>query len=417
MTGDRPLRILQVSNTDLVGRAFNGYDLIDDLDRFSTSCEQIVLHKSSCDTRVHQILSTNDIVFQKRIGYLESVYGVHDAFFPWAERLKQHPSFINADIVHYHLIQNQMLSLFDFADLTRIKPSVWTLHDPWFFTGHCIHPIQCELWRTGCEHCPDLERPFSIGLDTSAINWAIKKQTASLLESEIVVHSAWMFDMLQQSPIGRQLQNTRLIDFGIKGPATVHTREEARIRLKIPAEAQVLFFRNDDIELKGTADLMKVLESFEHSGSLVLLTVGESRLPRRIRGRYQAIELGWSNDRDHLFDAFSACDLFLMPSWAESFGAMAAEAMIVGRPVIAYENTALSSTINAPACGTVVPWRDTRALSSAIRWHLNNPDQSQTIGKKAQAWAQEKYDYLNFLNKIMKTYHAVTARRIVRSSE
>jgi glycosyltransferase involved in cell wall biosynthesis len=96
---------------------------------------------------------------------------------------------------------------------------------------------------------------------------------------------------------------------------------------------------------------------------------------------------------------------------------MAAEAMTVGRPVIAYENTALSSTINAPTCGTVVPWRDTRALSNAIRWHLDNPDQSQTIGKKARVWAKEKYDYRSFLNNIMKMYHDVAARRTTRSSK
>ena len=116
-------------------------------------------------------------------------------------------------------------------------------------------------------------------------------------------------------------------------------------------------------------------------------------LLERFEGRFQTIELGWTDDEECIRDAFLAADIFLMPSIVEAFGVMAIEAMACGKPIICFDGTALPEVIFAPDVGISVPIRDSYALYQAIQHLIDAPAKGEKRGHKARAMAERHYSH------------------------
>ena len=86
----------------------------------------------------------------------------------------------NPDIIHLHNLHGYYINveiLFDFLKKYK-KPVIWTLHDCWSVTGHCVHfdYIGCDKWKKGCNKCiQKKEYPTSVFFDNSAENYKRKK--------------------------------------------------------------------------------------------------------------------------------------------------------------------------------------------------------------------------------------------------
>ncbi|MCS2775734.1 glycosyltransferase [Bacteroides fragilis] len=86
---------------------------------------------------------------------------------------------IKPDIIHLHNIHGYYLNckiLFEYLSCVDI-PVVWTLHDCWSFTGHCVHfqNVGCNKWLLGCFACPNKrDYPTTLFLDNSQINYVEK---------------------------------------------------------------------------------------------------------------------------------------------------------------------------------------------------------------------------------------------------
>ena len=90
---------------------------------------------------------------------------------------------IKPDVINLHNIHDHYLNfkrLFEYLNKTDIKV-VWTFHDCWAITGHCMHFVtkSCNRWMTGCYDCPMRgEHPKTL-LDRSKQNWDLKKRLFS----------------------------------------------------------------------------------------------------------------------------------------------------------------------------------------------------------------------------------------------
>ena len=184
------MNILQVNDNDIIGGRFNGYKLVEHSEEYGVRCFQAVIHKRSKLDGVFQYIAPNDI-FNELINF-EKENSIRCLALPFAQNLIETRQFKDADIVHYHLIHNNLFSIFDFPRLARLKPSVWTIHDPWCLTGHCVYPIDCEKYLSGCNSCPNLERAFPITKDNASLMWSIKREIFNQLDIDIVVASDWM---------------------------------------------------------------------------------------------------------------------------------------------------------------------------------------------------------------------------------
>ncbi len=408
------MKILQVNDIDLPGRRFNGYDLQLMLNENGHEAKQIVMNKLSRDNNVISLINTQGGHFiREKCREFEERISLQSVAYPFGELLLESKFFKKADIVHYHLIFNHLLSLYSFKDLVNAKPSVWTLHDPWALTGHCVHPVDCQGWLTGCKNCPYLDRYSPLNKDNSNSIWNMKKEIYKSIDIDIVVSSQWMYDMVKRSPLTKHFERVHLIPFGIdlEHFKARKNKEEIRENLGIKKDSFVMMFRQDDQEWKGLPFIKEMLNNLKVNKHVTLLTVGKIGLLEEYKSRYDVIEYEWVNDNNFLVDLYSAADLFLMPSVAESFGMMAIEAMACSLPVVVMEGTALPRVTFAPEFGVSFSkgniFEFTQKVSDLIMTEEELRHRQSIVRKKIE----ENYDIKIYNSKILKMYEKIYSKK------
>lgn len=406
------MKIAQVNNCDLVGRRFNGHDLQLSLNELGNDAYHFVMEKYGDESTTISLCNNDELFIRTRLRNLELQMSMNNLIYPFVNNLITHPIFQNLDIVHYHLIHNNFFSLFDFPRLMIEKPSVWTIHDPWAVTGHCVYPCECYGWMTGCFNCPKLDdAAFPMQIDKASQMWEIKKGVYQELDVDIIVASRFMEDYIKNSPLTAHFKNIHRIPFGIKVENFQRNEKiSSKRNLGIPEGDFVISFRAEKNEIKGLRYILDMLDELTSNIPITLLTLGLESLPQYIVNKYQVIELGWQNSLDTLNDFYGASDVFLMPSLAESFGLMAIEAMASGCPVIVFENTVLSEITFAPECGIAVPYKCSKSLREAVERLLENPEERHRRGQKGIELSNIHYRYDDYVNRHVSLYEDILSR-------
>ncbi len=406
------LRVVQMNSGDLMGRRFNGFDLTSHLrDRGVASSHLVFWNKESDAEFVGRMFPYRGSRYlTRRLYAIERRLSTHARLHPQSWFLPAHARFRAADVAHYHIIHDGYFSLGALPYLTARKPSVWTWHDPWTMTGHCVYPMACERWRQGCGDCPDLGRAFAMKRDRTAEEFRRKQRIYGKTKADVVLASQWMLDMARRSPLGADF-NFHLIPFGVDLNAfRPRDREAARQRLGVLPGRKVFCLRAASGPFKGLANIVEALHRLSSDQPLCLITFQETGHFDAFIGTHQIIEHGWTNDEDLLRDAYAACDVFLMPSRAEAFGVMAIEAMACGRPVVCFAGTALPNVTFAPDAGIAVPTDDNDALAAVLRRLIENADECRVRGERSRRLAEEHYGIEQQADRLAALYLDVAAR-------
>lgn len=408
------MNILHVNNVDLLGSRFNGHDMQRALNAQGITADQVVMQQMGNDPHTHLLPTwSGENYLQRRILSGEQKTSIHAMIYPYLLKLADTPEFQKAEVVHYHLLHNYFGSLPLFPQITALKPSVLTVHDPWIFTGHCVYPRECDKWMSGCGDCPHLDDHFPMERDRTAFQWKVKQNTFSRSDLDLVVASSYMMDLVKRSPITRHIEHVHLIPFGINTNifSPYRNQKEIRKRLGIPGENFVLFFRADHSKYKGFTAIQHMLNRIERKDRITLLAVGEAGLLFNYKDKCQVVDLGWITDDDLLADLYCACDVFLMPSTEEAFGLMAIEAMASGRPLICFEGTSLPAVSFAPECGVAVPKNDIEALLAAVERLWKSPDERRARGELGRKLAEEHYRFEDYVERHIHLYKEILRRR------
>jgi glycosyltransferase involved in cell wall biosynthesis len=405
------MRILQINGYQSPGRRFNGLAITPLLKEQGIHSEHIVWEQDKQEPGVTSINHGWTHKVNRIAAKLEKKLSLQSTLYPHARQIAKQESFIKADVVHLHIIHSGYLSVRSLPWLSRRKPIVWTLHDPWALTGHCIHPGECQRWKIGCGQCPSLDSLFALRTDRTKFLFNQKKKAYSRMTADIVVASDWMLKNVQASPL---FQSERIrvhhIPFGID--LEHFNSEESSLSKKqfsIPENNVVLTFRAEG-EFKGVPYILEALEKLQVTEPVTLLTVGKKGVVDKYSNKFQVIELGWTNDDSLLAAALKATDIFLMPSTAETFGVMAIEAMECGKPVICFDGTALPGVIDAPNVGISVPMRDADALSHAIAHLIRSPQERLARGVASRQRAETVFSLQTHVQRISDLYREVISR-------
>lgn len=395
--------ILHIGDTDLVGNKFNGHDLHLYIREMGIDSKQLVWDKESKDDSTFQIARDrqNREDIYRQVESLQSQYSLNELLNPLGYDILTDPLFLNAKAVHLHPIHNHIFDIQLLPLMSRLKPIVWTLHDPWALGGHCIHHSACEKWKEQCFDCPNLEMPFGLLKDNSTLNFTIKKNAIQNSNLEIVVTSNWMKEKVLQSPIfeGKKIH---VIPFGINQEVFTPTdKSQARRKLGIPEKALVISFRCDYSGFKGMDFIENVLEKIQTKKKVVLLVLNDKL--RKSYGNYKVKEYGWVKDDNLLARIYSASDLFLMPSIVESFGMMAIEAMSCGTLPIILDGTALPNIVNAPECG-VSTVRNREDYLKAVQFYIINDQEREARAEKCAKFANSHYNKDDYVLKLINLY-------------
>lgn len=405
------MRVLQVNGYQSPGRRFNGLSLKPHLEALGVSSKHFVWEQ---DRQEEDVVSLHGKLLRKvnRLTRgVEKVLSLQSQLYSNGMHMRRMEAFREADLVHYHIIHSGFLSMQSLPAMTAEKPSLWTLHDPWAMTGHCIHPFSCQRWKTGCGQCPDLKTDFAIQHDTTALNFRLKRMAYRRSNFEILVASSWMENMVRQSPLMDDVPVHKVpfgldLDFFKPGDQAA-----AKARLGIEPHRLVLCFRSVVNDFKGLQYVIEALDRLQTQVPICLLTLNDKGRIEKFKDRFQVVELGWTNDDSVMQDVYSATDLFLMPSLADSFGLMAVEAMACGKPTICFEGTALPEVVFTPEAGLAVPSRDSVALAAAMERLIGDPQERLARGARSRQLAEQHYDIRLQAERMVDVYERVVQGR------
>jgi len=399
------LKVVEINDNDIYGKIFNGYDIMEYLNEDKDfTVNQLVLNKFSDNKNVIRYVADDDIFLKEY--YLHNVehdvLSVHSLLSISNDCVKNNNYYKNADIAHFHQVHNCHFSLDDFFDMAMTKPTVISLHDPWFVTGKCVHPKECDKWKNGCKKCTNLDSFFDLPEDNCNELWKIKSRIADT-DIDLVVHSKFMYDLVKESPYLSKLR-VHLIPFGVDVNKYTFelSKEEAKKKFNILPDDFVIFLRENKA-FKGTEYALEALKKLDVGQNITILTCSETDQLVGLEDKYNVVKLGVI-DEEKVRECYNASDLFLMPSPAESFGMMAVEAMASGVPAVVFDNTALPSTTGAPDYGILVKNLDADDLCEKIKYYIEHPDELKHRGEISRKFVVDNYDYDNYFKMIKDLY-------------
>ena len=154
--------------------------------------------------------------------------------------------------------------------------------------------------------------------------------------------------------------------------------------------------------IKGLETLLDAIGCLRGRGIAARLAVvgGETDEPvdgheADVRRRVSALGLGaavtfvGAQPQDRLRDWYVAADVTVLPSYYESFGMVALEAMACGSPVVASRVGGLQSTVRDGLTGLLVPEGDPCALAETIERVLGDGALRWRLGREGQRWAAQ----------------------------
>lgn len=406
------MRILQVSYTDIIGRRFNGYDLCLHFAAQGHEVCQAVWNKHSPQDVSWSLQGPGLWAVTAAARLAERAAGLQSVLPPSPARLAFSEPFRRADIVHLQIIQLDFFSLLFLPMLTRRKPTVWTLHDMWPLTGRCIHPFECDGWLHGCPGCPDLSTPLPMTRQGAGRMYRLKQGLYARSDFDVIVLSDWLGQQAAQSPLLHGHRIHRVPPGLDTATFTPGDALSAKRRFGIPEGATVVAFRQSGSVFKGLSAVKDALSHIKTRGHVHLLTCGETGLIADLRSKFPVTELAELSDTQELADFYRAADMFLMPSNAESFGMMAAEACSCATPCVVFDGTPLPETcFAAEGGGIAVPQGDARALAEAVRTLAGDPELRGRMGARARELAASRYDFGRHADAVMAVYETVRAGR------
>jgi D-inositol-3-phosphate glycosyltransferase len=104
-------------------------------------------------------------------------------------------------------------------------------------------------------------------------------------------------------------------------------------------------------------------------------------------GLDDAVTFVGAQPQERLRSYYLAADVTVLPSYYESFGMVALEAMACGSPVIASRVGGLQTTVRDGVTGLLVPEHDAPALAEALERLLSDPDLGWRLGREGVRWA------------------------------
>lgn len=402
---------MQVNYTDVLGHRFNGGAMATWLRRAGHEASQAVAVK--CSTSGRSIKLFPDIergfgqTIANSIGRIETALSLQSVLYPQSFLLPFNPAFRAADLVHYHIIHNHFFSYLAFPLLSRLKPTVWSLHDPWAITGHCVHPFDCVGWQNGCTSCPHLEYPFALRQDRAWLNFKLKKMAYRNSRLNLVVASRWMKKLIEQSPLLGDFPVHHIpfgLELGVFGP---RDKANAKLAFGLSAERLVIGLRALQGPYKGYEYALAALEAMPDTLPIQILTCQSRGLFDSLREKFPVVDLGEIHGDEAMANFFNASDIHLMPSMAESFGMMAMEAAACGVPSVVFTGTPLAEVCFAPEGGIAVRKGDVNELTIALVQLTVDSSRRHEMGQRARVLATQHYSFDNYARDMMALYDSL----------
>jgi glycosyltransferase involved in cell wall biosynthesis len=351
---------------------------------------------------------------------VEFQLGIEDFHFPGSHRILELPPR-RPDIVHAHNLHGAYFDLRILPSLSRRVPLVMTLHDAWLLSGHCGHSLECERWRIGCGHCPDLTLDPAVRRDATAFNW--RRKAGIYRDSRIYVAtpSSWLMERVSASMLAPGVVEARVIPNGVDTAVFAPgDRAAARAELGLPAAARVVLFAANalrqnpwkDYAMARTAIGLAAARLGPSSADepLLFVALGDDG-PVKALDAAEVRFVPFEHDVGVVASWYRAADLYVQASRADTFPNSVLEAMASGTPVVATAVGGIPEQIEDGRTGFLVEPGDAASLAERIVHLLGDVALLRRIGDHAAATARLRFTIERQADAYLAWYGEVIAQR------
>jgi glycosyltransferase involved in cell wall biosynthesis len=308
--------------------------------------------------------------------------------------ITQSEIYRKADIVNLHWVAN-FLNYETFFE-TNKKPVVWTLHDMNPFTGgeHYLE-VNVDYDESGF---PIVRKVSEEEMKVSKRNIELKKKAiAKFTNLTIVAPSEWLAAEARKSDVFKN-KKVHCIPYGLDSEIFApRDKNYSRGILNIPKDKKVILFVADSISnnRKGFIFLKKAFKQLENS-NLVLCAIGN--INSELESIDNVYQLGPIFDERLMSIAYSAADVFVIPSLMDNLPNTVLESLMCGTPVIGFPIGGIPDMIQDGVNGFLTDDISVNSLVATINKFLNNSNcfdeveiRDKAIKKYDQSVQSKKY--------------------------
>jgi glycosyltransferase involved in cell wall biosynthesis len=408
------MKILHINQSDIVGGAsISGYRLHQALLGQGIDSKLIVGGKKTSSDRVTTI-PKRDFRREKLVSRITDQMGFHYVHISGTFKIQAQRFYQEADLLNLHNLHSDYFNYLALPTLTQAKPAVWTLHDMWSFTGHCSYSYDCDRWKAGCGACPYPETYPPIKKDISAWEWKLKNWLYARSRLAIVAPSKWLYEQIKQSMFAQHAP-LHYIPHGID-TETYQPLDAAKCRevLGIPVEKKILMFGAQALNnrRKGSDLLISALQQLPTAlkSQVLLLILGGEGDAIGEQTEIEVINLGYvSNDRFKAI-AYSAADLFILPTRADNLPLVLQESMACGTPMISFDLGGIPDLVRPGITGELACAEDASHLSEQIARLLEDNELRQEMSANCRAIAVSEYPLDLQAQRYIQVYQQLLAK-------
>lgn len=176
--------------------------------------------------------------------------------------------------------------------------------------------------------------------------------------------------------------------------------DRIRNNLGITPHCRILFTLQRLAKIKRIDLLIKSMQHIIQTQKNVMLMIGGKgpeldslkALTEKLNLNSNVIFTGYISEAD-IPDYFAAADIFAFSSPDETFGVVLAQAMAAGKPVVAFNASAIPEVVDNGITGTLVDSLDPREYARAVVELLNDKQVMEKYSKNGRQKALEHYDW------------------------
>ena len=191
-------------------------------------------------------------------------------------------------------------------------------------------------------------------------------------------------------------------------------KEDARRQLGLADDERIILFVGRIEPLKGIDILISAAAQLHEEADFfqAVIVGGDARAETRVRElKSLATTLGVEHhvsfvgavDHERLPLYYNAADVCVVPSFYESFGLVAVEAMACGTPVVASRVGGLVTTVRDGETGYLVPWRCPEPFAERLDLLLRNDELRASLGGAARE-AVQRFRWSNVADAVADIY-------------
>ncbi len=307
--------------------------------------------------------------------------------------------FQEADIIHFHWINQGMLSLKNIRAILRSgKKVVWTMHDIWPATSICHVTLDCTRFHTGCNHCPLLPGGGSEH-DLSAKTWKRKQKLLNEYKINFVTCSNWLSSEASKSALLKKQSIVSIPNPIDNKKFAPQDKNSARRIAGLPTDKRLILFAAQRVtnKYKGMDYLMEACrkmaerhpEMLKNTGVVIL---GGSADELRDSFTFPVYPISYISDEKKMAVLYNSADIFVLPSLSENLPNTIMEAMSCGVPCVGFNVGGIPEEIDHKQNGYVAEYKSADDLAAGMYWVLHESDYQQlssnAVSKVASHYSQ-----------------------------